>query len=183
MDCDLEYKTRLMKPENTYFNSGVLLIDMKVLRKIYDWKRIQKYIESEGKNFRFHDQEVLNAIFNDNVKIIDEKYNYLTMYRHLGDLINYFLHYKKDDTTRKVVVIHYALSGNKPWMPLYRGKFLANYWKFRCFFEGKTEYRKFQVKRGLYIPIRIFNIMKIYFIPRLRQCINKQRDEMSGIKK
>lgn len=176
MDREMEYKMRLMGPEDAYFNSGVLLLDMIKLREIYDWESVCRYIEEEGKNFYCHDQEVLNALFHKNVKIVDETYNYLTMYRDFWDLWDLLAH-RRNRNARKIHVIHYANNDNKPWMPLYRGKFLSYYWKYRRFLYGDTEYRKFQVKRLQLMPVRLYKMIKDYFVPEMKHCIYSKRHE------
>lgn len=81
MDKDLEYKGRLMPLSYTYFNSGVLLFDLKSFRQIYNFNDVLKYIQENGHKFRFHDQEVFNALFYDKVCILNDKYNYVTLYK------------------------------------------------------------------------------------------------------
>lgn len=164
IDQDIPYKTRLMDEEYTYFNSGVLLVDMIRLRGIYDWEYILKYIEREKRNFRFHDQEVLNAIFHKDVKILDEKFNYLTLYRELWEPINY----KWKNQGTEIIVIHYAGGVDKPWLPLYRGKYLSSYWKYRRMLYGNKEYLLFQTKRMLCTPVFLYRLFKEHYLVCLK---------------
>ena len=56
---------------NTYFNSGVLLIDLKKASGILE----EKEPELLKRKYIMLDQDILNMIFKDNKKIIDQKFN------------------------------------------------------------------------------------------------------------
>lgn len=59
-----------------YFNSGVMVLNLKKIRtdglkdKLYDYRR-------HGKNY-FMDQDALNVVFNGNVEFISSKFNYIS---------------------------------------------------------------------------------------------------------
>ena len=59
-----------------YVNSGILLLNLSVLRE----KRIsQRWLEAATKaKFPFHDQDVINLVCKDHVQILDEKWNFTT---------------------------------------------------------------------------------------------------------
>lgn len=143
MDRDCVYKLSLMEEKYTYFNSGVLLFDLKKFRKIYSLKEALEYIQKNGHKFRFHDQEVLNALFHKQVKIIDEKFNFVTLYKDRWDPILYRFRDKLDE----IIIIHYAAGNNKPWKPEYCGKFLEQYWNVAKHMTYDLNYREFIKER------------------------------------
>lgn len=175
MNQDIEYKSRLMRCEDSYVNTGVLLIDLSILRKIYQFDIIMQYIRENGKQFRFHDQEVINALFYQEMKILDEKYNYICMYRNLWDPIVY----KMKDERSDICIYHYALSGNKPWNPHYRGKYGNLYWKYARKVGLKKEYYHFIVRRVICFPIRMWELYcfhyKVHLKPWVRIKMKKRK--------
>lgn len=118
-----EYVNNLGINEGKYFNSGVVLFNLNKIRQIYKFSTAEKYIEENGKNFKFHDQEVLNALFKENVLLIDEQYNFIAKYRGVKDFLKY-----KFLRNKNIKVIHYA--GLKPWNEMYYGKYYAKFWKY-----------------------------------------------------
>ncbi|CDE81776.1 lPS:glycosyltransferase [Ruminococcus sp. CAG:353] len=111
---------------NLYFNSGVILFNMSVFRKVYNFDEVLSYIKANGKNFKFHDQEVLNGLFFKNYIQLDETYNYLTVFRGVGDALGYLVGIDKNPTYH---ILHYANSF-KPWSNAYLGKYEKEYWKY-----------------------------------------------------
>lgn len=144
MDRDIEYKGSLMPLSYTYFNSGVLVFDLERFRSIFKFEDALNYIQEKGHKFRFHDQEVLNALYFKEVFILDEKYNFVTLYRDRWDPIFYRIR----DRNKNIIVVHYAAGNNKPWKPDYCGKFLKEYWRVAKSAGYGSEYKKFKKQRA-----------------------------------
>lgn len=85
-----------------YINSGMLLINLKKLRKNYTEKDIVQKIYDNQKVLIYPDQDFINKVFQTEIKIIDSKYN----------LIAKDIKYKALEG--KPLIIHYAGS-MKPW--------------------------------------------------------------------
>lgn len=67
--------------KNKYFNSGVLIIDLKKIRQGNSlWKQFISFYEKYvvGSNYQMPDQDALNIIFKDQVFYLDDKWNLLT---------------------------------------------------------------------------------------------------------
>ncbi len=112
--------------EFRYFNSGVLLFDLDFIRKNIDLKDIFSYIEKKHQHLKFLDQDVLNGIFYDKVRLISgSKYNYPEV------LINPIV---SNDGIRDAVFIHFF---QKPWKYNYRGVNHGIWWKY-----GRDIFRK-----------------------------------------
>jgi lipopolysaccharide biosynthesis glycosyltransferase len=87
--------------EHKYFNSGVLLFDNTKLSKNFS-KEMLELIAKYKNVLRFGDQDTLNKYFDNNYKILNNKYNYTN--RHIQ--------YKIE--TEDIVIRHFEGS-KKPW--------------------------------------------------------------------
>ena len=69
--------TRLELPKDyRYINAGVLLIDVKKYREKITKEEILEFIKENYEKLIFQDQDVINKLFMNRIKIIDKKYNY-----------------------------------------------------------------------------------------------------------
>ena len=90
----LKYATEVLKISNisNYFNSGVMLFDIK---KINDNSFEKKFIEIAKLNNKFfHDQNVLNSVLQNNTHFLDKSWNFQTInidvnYSNSFNLIHY----------------------------------------------------------------------------------------------
>lgn len=85
-----------------YINSGMLLINLKKLRANYTERFIVEKIRENKDILIYPDQDFVNKIFKDEIKVVSTKYN----------LIAKDVRYK--DLDEKPLIIHYAGS-TKPW--------------------------------------------------------------------
>jgi lipopolysaccharide biosynthesis glycosyltransferase len=92
-----------------YFNSGVMYmnVDRWMANKISE--RTIESILRDGENYRFPDQDALNAVLDGRTKFIDKKWNYL--YGLIGDLD---ADRRKLNIVGDAVFIHFA-GAVKPW--------------------------------------------------------------------
>lgn len=106
-----------------YIDKGVLLINLKELRKRDIKKDIEEYLkEKKLKVFLSTEQDIITAVYGDKIKLVDSlKYN-------LGDReLNFYNinHYKNPIGLKWIhkntVIIHYY-GKNKPWENDYNGK-------------------------------------------------------------
>ena len=103
---------------NNYFNSGVLIMNLKQFRHDFDKEYILSYVEK--KQWRFPDQDVLNVVCANRTIILDSKWN--TMPETLGgrtvENIRKFIAPELCDdyvaARDNPSVIHYAMR-EKPW--------------------------------------------------------------------
>ena len=117
-----EYFERVMKLENpyTYFNSGVLIMNLKEFRKTFTTEDILKMAESE--DYIFPDQDVLNIICEKKVYYLDESWN--TMMNHSDGNISrlkvarmapHAMYSAYLEARKHPKIIHYA-GYQKPWI-------------------------------------------------------------------
>lgn len=134
-----EHSTKLIKPINKirlktplakgYFNTGVLLMNVALMRKIVQLEDIYEYIEKNKFKLILPDQDVLNALFWDKIKPVDSyRYNYDARYFEIAKF------YPSDKNNLEwiknhTLFIHYC-GKEKPWHENYKGKLGAFYQKF-----------------------------------------------------
>ena len=110
-----------IKEDEPYINTGVLLMNLKELRKVNIEKEVKAFIEKNEKKLLLPDQDIIVSIFGDKIKLVDSlKYN-------LGErtLNTYNINHPKNQIglrwiCRNTVIIHY-FGRNKPWNKQYIG--------------------------------------------------------------
>ena len=73
-----KYSIELSTP---YYNSGVLLYDIKALNKFHFTKKCLEYLKNEDKkNYKLFDQSAINVVMNNNFHTLNENFNILSSY-------------------------------------------------------------------------------------------------------
>lgn len=107
-----KFNRRLGLPDdNVYINAGVLLINLELYRSFINIDELNKFIKDNYDILMFHDQDIINKLFNKYIKYADIKYNYQ---------INMIMKNNNDSN-----IVHYA-SSKKPWFLDYDTPHLAN---------------------------------------------------------
>ncbi len=124
---DKLHKQRLgLSASAPYINGGVLLMNLKRLRSVASTEKILEYIESMKDVLKYQDQDVVNGMFADEIKIVPKKYNMSPLYSDKKDFQDYFLKKRKYPT-----VIHYMGEKTKPWKESFYGyKYLRIYYGY-----------------------------------------------------
>ena len=105
-----------------YMNTGVMVMNIKELRKVIDTEKIFKFIKRNGWRMYLYDQDVLFKFYGDKIRLIDPKlYNlsdrYITFFNMRTKKKNKIdLNWVENNN----VIIHY-LGRNKPWKEKYKG--------------------------------------------------------------
>ena len=92
--------------DSFYINSGVLLVDVKKYREFISIEQLDKFLEENTKHFEYHDQDAINYLFHEKIKLAAHEYNY-----QINAADSHNLNYNQ-------VLIHYS-EKNKPWQPKY----------------------------------------------------------------
>ena len=126
-------RIRLNMPENsTYVNSGVLLLNLSLLRREQDMSEIFNYMRTYKNRLFLPDQDVLNGVYGKRILTVDPKiYNLSERYYFLHNL-----HPKHKDCKinldwvhRNTAIIHYC-GKNKPWHDNYKGELGVFYQRY-----------------------------------------------------
>lgn len=113
-----------------YFNAGMILFNLKNINKKTFFAEAEKYFIMNKQNITSHDQDVLNGIFDGQVKFVDVRYNVESFVKNIKDPL----------------IIHYTGFMKKPWLYFSRHpqKYLwrkyeqmtpwrKNFWQLRWF--------------------------------------------------
>ncbi len=137
---------KIVGDENAvYFNSGVMLFDFSHADQMVPKESVLGYIAANADIIRWHDQDILNHFYAKNYTLLDEKYNYLTIYKGIGDMLFRF-------GKKKAVVVHYA--NWKPWRSNYIGKCYRLYKKNYLLLKGEKGV-DFMVKRSFGAQLKL----------------------------
>ena len=112
-DPRLEYRSKILglKNINNYIISGMLVFNPCEFNKKYTAKDLMQICSS--RNWRQHDQDVLNVICEDSLKIIDGSWDYMEDYGNVKYLPDW-LRIEYENTANDIKIVHYA-GPRKPW--------------------------------------------------------------------
>jgi len=120
-------RLRLLPYEiDSYYNSGVLLMNLALQRSIVDEREIFDFVERNRAKLIMPDQDIINALYSKRIKTMDEKlFNYD---------VRYYRYYRlttngqcdMDYVIGKTSILHFC-GKRKPWNKDYIGQFLALY--------------------------------------------------------
>jgi lipopolysaccharide biosynthesis glycosyltransferase len=124
-----------------YFNSGVMLLNLKDMRKD---AIIEKSITYFNTHYEvFGDQDILNVVVNDKVIPISYRYNCNSTFFEEKDaeFLSNFYNEKVYQTSREnydnAVILHFA--GHKPWTEWYTHSYLKPLW-YEYYKEASSKY-------------------------------------------
>ncbi|MCD7723152.1 MAG: glycosyltransferase family 8 protein [Clostridiales bacterium] len=127
-------KKRLkMGRTSQYINSGVLMVNLDNLRRVFSPQLVFDYVHRQGRRLFQADQDVINALFHKyTIYVCAELYNLdeRTFRRNVRSL---------SYVSKNTVIIHYD-GRNKPWLDGYRGMLdcYYNYYSSVVFGGGKV---------------------------------------------
>lgn len=108
--------------DRRYFNAGVLLMNLSLLREKFDLQTLLDFINERGDNLKYHDQDTLNALFYDKVIYADwHIYNQTIL--HIKNKA------EADMRLKEAAIIHYAGS-DKPWKYDYKSWYFGLFWRY-----------------------------------------------------
>lgn len=146
-----------------YFNSGVLLMNLKEWREQHITQRAIQFVHLNPEKVKYADQDALNVVLFKNYYRLEGKYN-----RIHSDVPVNLTREGYREFLRDSVVVHYTNVENKPWYFLSRSKVRFVY----------HEYRKLAPKG---IGPAYFGLMPAHFPPgiliksRLRELLGRTR--------
>lgn len=118
MEGIIEYYNRLEYPsEKHYFNSGVLLLNIKFWRENQSEKSFFEYINNNPEKISAPDQDVLNVVFADSKKLLPLTYNFQSgfLYKKRNCTFEYRKYIDEiRETAKDPIILH--LSGVRPWI-------------------------------------------------------------------
>lgn len=122
-------------PLKRYFNSGVLLLNLKKIRDENLELKFFDFIKNHSDKITYVDQCVLNAVFNDNVRYLPITYNF----QHSDICLGVLKQYKK--FKNDIVVLHFV-TARKPWNFDKSWNFIIEYYYYFLKTPFKVEFFK-----------------------------------------
>lgn len=139
-----EIKDRIgIAHDHVYFNSGVLLLNLLLLRKTYTFSDIISSIIDIQDRLTYPDQDFLNYIYQGKVKYCDwRRFNYQV------DLDQYLC----KDTLNNIDILHYT-GFHKPWLYRYLSPVAIFYWRIAKKLDREDEFRRLLIKGIFFWPL------------------------------
>lgn len=103
-----------------YLNSGVLLMNLTLLRQLVRLETIRDYAEQYRRRLILPDQDILTALFGDKALVLDSRIYNMTDRLYLRCSASPAQRLSLDWVERNTVVVHY-LGRPKPWQKNYIG--------------------------------------------------------------
>jgi len=138
-------KLRLRMPKNsTYVNSGVMMLNLSLLRQQQNILEVFDYIKEYKNRLVFPDQDVINGLYCGRTLVVNPRiYNLSDLYYFIHNL-----HPKNKDCKidldwirRNTVIIHYC-GKNKPWKENYKGELGVFYQSFEHLVQDNRTIKK-----------------------------------------
>ena len=128
-------KVRLMSfGERVYPNTGVLLMDVDLMRRFVDEDEISEFIKKHRAVMMLFDQDVMFSLYGDKIALMDGKIYNLSDRQIKACNVVQRAGIDKAWVDKNAVIIHY-LGKNKPWKADYRGILKSYYDAFEFFDE------------------------------------------------
>lgn len=113
--ASLERYRRLRYPVRCgYFNSGVLLINLRYWRREGSQGLFEDFINAHLDRIVYHDQDVLNYVFRDNKKELPIKFNLQEGGLYTRVNLSWEYDDQLEEAIKNPVIVHYT-TGRKPW--------------------------------------------------------------------
>lgn len=112
----------------SYFNTGVLLMNLTEIRRVVSEQAIVDYIENYGITLLLPDQDIFNGLYGHQVMSLPDKiYNYDTRFALINDLMGEDKESRDLEWTMENTVILHFCGKDKPWKARTISRFVALY--------------------------------------------------------
>lgn len=115
-------RMRLDLPKEAhYINTGVLLMNLSLLRREQSRDEVVRYVEQYGKVFTLPDQDIISALYGHRTGMLDTlRYNLSDRILNVNNANPLNTHIDVDWVRQHGVIVHYC-GKNKPWKENYHG--------------------------------------------------------------
>ena len=154
-----EFRVRLgLNPDGNYFQTGVILFNIKKCTEILNYEKTTKIINELGNKIITVDQDVINVIFDGKIKPLNPKFNNCDITNFQNNNINRLLNRVDKKLIDETIILHYATG--KPWNNLFSGSCEQIWYKYLLL----SPYRDFYYKK--YNKLK-YKILRIGFVKTL----------------
>lgn len=211
-DCaqNPSFRTQLgLSKKGIYYNSGLLLINLKRWREEQAEERFLDFIKSQGGYIPFPDEGVLNAVFDGDILLLPLRYNAMTQifafsYKQIfcaRGIKHYYSQEEVEEAKRHPVMIHFNSNfyiSVRPWVKGCTHPFAKRYLEYRNMTPWKEEplwenpntrlqrlYTRFCYAIPKPIAIWTARLITLYITPlkhryRKFKCIREMRRQFNG---
>ncbi|HXG29194.1 MAG TPA: glycosyltransferase family 8 protein [Nevskiales bacterium] len=117
-----------LPPDQPYFNSGVLLMNLALMRRDRCTEKILTHARQHGAKLIWVDQDSVNYVLGTRCRLLHPRWNCqnsLFYWRHAGEA---FAPGEVEEATRRPAILHFEGPGlAKPWNPLCKHPWRAHY--------------------------------------------------------
>lgn len=130
--------------QSSYFNAGVMLMNLSFLRDTQFTKKAFVYIEQHLKEIVYHDQDILNALLYNQKLLLPIKWNVMECFLFRRPLIHVKYKLELRDVQINPSIIHFT-GKFKPWMKECDHPYVKLYYRYLCFtgWRGYTSQEKY----------------------------------------
>ncbi len=182
-DCSKENIKRLnLSSKNKYFNAGMILFNLKSIRKRDFTNDCIEYFRKNENKILLQDQDILNGVLNGKCKYVSQAWNTnFPIYQGSDSEQHYFTREEEIKECSRPGIIHYTTSDSKPWVNIHKNM-ASEYWKYfkyTGFYNVKnnvysTLFALFNKKGTEIYSLRLFKILPIFEIRELSRGITKK---------
>ena len=151
-----------LRLKGDYYNSGMLLMQLGLIRKQLTEEKMLGQIRAISEKFRLvcPDQDIFNIVYKDKIQEIDRKYNYYAII----DII-YMLKNRNDNEFRDAVIVHF-ITTSKPWKKECCTLYFIEYWKYLKKYMTRKQRREY----WMYKPRAYCDLIKFYINLAFERC-------------
>lgn len=168
--------------DQTYVNSGVLLIDLVRWRQLGLTRKVLDYVERMGSELEFYDQDAINAVLSDELYLLDCRWNLQARMYACGRRAFPLEFEATREARRRPAVLHYTGS-EKPWLFRSRIPRKGDYFAAlsRTQWSGampplKGSAQRLEYRFGRALALMGFDYMQApYYLRRLREVLSRGR--------
>ena len=121
-----------------YFNSGVLLVNIKYWRENNLLEQFVNFATAHPERLRCHDQDILNYVLNDSKILLPIKYNLQNGYLYNELVIDTNYVQQLSDAIHNPTVLHYS-ARVKPWFKYCGHPYKDEFFKYRALTKWKSD--------------------------------------------
>lgn len=145
-----------LKNDSIYFNSGVILFNLKEIRKRWSKKELFELMRNIQCRLEYPDQDILNLMFEKDKVIFSDAWNYQ---------IKSWSKFREDDLA-SASIIHYV-GPIKPWSSRWENKAKWIWWSYYCICFSKRKFYMFCIKNTWEIFYTKYLEKKLVFVKKL----------------
>lgn len=157
-----------LKEKDIMFNSGVMLIDLNAWRLYKVEDKLTNFIKEKKGSVQQGDQGALNAILSKHTKVLEPRYNMVSIFYDLTykeiaiyrKPVDFYTEKEINDSKKKPVIVHFTSSfyNRRPWMNNSNHKMSGVWLDYRNKTPWSSESLR-NIRKGKKVVSVIFNIL------------------------